>query len=120
MRPSAGTQKVGPYSCQRESRAIDYGCPAGMNPGPTSEPPVTTQPTTSQLSSLRREAAAAGDYRMACIASLAINGFIDTDESDPAHHEALALAAEGMAQETALAECATAIAAAQAQAQDDE
>ena len=79
---------------------------------------MTTQPTTSQLSSLRNEAAVRGDYRMACIASLALNGYLSTDESDPAHYEALALAAEGMAQETAVAECAAVIDA--AQAQDDE
>lgn len=77
-----------------------------------------TAPSTSQLATLRNEAAVRGDYRMACMASLAINGFIDTDESDPAHHEALGLAAEGMAQETAIAECAAVIAA--AAAQDDE
>jgi hypothetical protein len=83
---------------------------------------MTTQPTTSQLATLRNEAAVRGDYRMACICTLAINGFLSTgpddDGDDPGAFEGAKLEAEGKTQEQAIAECAAANDA--AESQDDE
>ena len=81
---------------------------------------MTTQPTTSQLATLRNEAAVRGDYRMACICSIAMHGpdSCGTDESDPAYFEATQLDAEGMTQEQAIAECTAVIFESAAQADE--
>jgi 2C-methyl-D-erythritol 2,4-cyclodiphosphate synthase len=69
--------------------------------------------TEQRISLLRTEALSAGDYAMAAICDLAIDGAIDTDDYSTLSTEE-ARRVDGMTQHDAVAECVRVVSAADA------